>query len=181
MKFSKRTIAVLSVFLVGVIAFSIYMLLPQRSYYTYSKMKVDVNILRTLKGNFKSLYFQSVTQPVGGVNKTLLSPVITVVSGNPGNYGGIIKSEANDTILRFSSTPYPSRYDVSLVQIDSLLAIPEVAYFIVVANKYPPNPNMVAYTIRPYNASGGLIVMNKAYLKLNPCPPAIAYQSSTPN
>jgi hypothetical protein len=180
MKLSRRSIAVIFVIIIGLISFGIYMLFPQRSY-TYSKMKVDISILRALKGNFKSLSFQSVTQSVGGVNKIILSPVITVVSGNPGNYSGVIKAERNDTILNFSATPYPSRYDVSLVQIDSLLAIPEVAYFIVVANKYPPNPNMVAFTIRPYNAGGGLIIMNRAYLRLNPCPPALAYQSSDPN
>jgi hypothetical protein len=180
MKLSRKSIAGIFVVIIGLISFGIYLLFPPRSF-TYSKMKVDISILRGLKSNFKSLYFQSVQQSVGGVNKTILSPVITVVSGNPGNYSGIIKAERNDTILNFSAMPYPSKYDVSLVQIDSLLAIPEVAYFIVVANKYPPNPNMVAYTIRPYNVSGGLIVMNRAYLRLNPCPPALAYKSSDPN
>ena len=180
MKLSKRTIAGILVLVVGVVTLSVFMLFPLRSF-IYTKMKIDVTILKALKGNFKSLYFRSVIQSVGGVNKTILSPVITVISGDAGNYGGVIKSESNDTTLRFSSTPFPSNYTVSLVQIDSLIAIPEVAYFIVVANKYIGNPSMVAYRIRPYKINGELIVLSKAYLRLNPCPPALAYQSTDPN
>ena len=180
MLLSRRTLAGIFVLIIGVITISVYILFPLRSF-SYTKMKVDVTILKALKGNFRSLYFRSVTQSVGNINKTILSPVITVGVGDPGNYGGVIKTENTDTILRFSAQPPSFKYDVSLVQIDSLLSIPQVAYFIVVARKYIPNPTMVSYIIRPYKINGELIDLNRAYLRLNPCPPALAYQSTDPN
>ncbi len=180
MKLSRKAIAGIVVGFVGVITVSLFFIFLPRNF-TYSKMKVDISILRLLKPNFKTLSFRSDLLFEGKVTKTTLLPIITVNTGNPADYGNVIKAAGSDTVLRFSSRPPFSKYDVSLVQIDSLLAIPGVAYFIVVANKYPPSANMVAYTILPYNAKGGLIVMNKAFLRLNPCPPAVAYQATDQN
>jgi len=180
MKLSRKAIAGIVVSFVGVLTVSLFFLFQPRNF-TYSKMKVDVNILRLLKPNFKTLSFRSKWDWQSIEFKRILSPEIEVSTGNPADYGNVIKAAGSDTVLRFSSRPPFSKYDVSLVQIDSLLAIPGVAYFIVVANKYPPSANMVAYTILPYNAKGGLIVMNKAFLRLNPCPPAVAYQATDQN
>ena len=179
MLLSRRTLAGITLLFVGLLTYGVFMFFPRN--YIYTKMKVDVDILKALKGNFRSLSFRNATQSVGSLNKYILTPLITVVSGNPGTYNGVIRTEAIDTILRFNFQPPPFNYDVSLVQIDSLCSIPEVAYFIVVARKYIPNPTMVSYIIRPYKINGELIDLNRAYLKLNPCPPALAYQSTDPN
>ena len=179
MKPRRGTLAGILVVIVAVVTLIVISIFPSK--YVYTKMKVNVDILQALKGNFRSLSFRNATQSVGGLNKYILTPLITVVSGNPGTYNGVIRTEAIDTILRFNFQPPPFNYDVSLVQIDSLCSIPQVAYFIVVARKYSLNPTMVSYIIRPYKINGELIDLNRAYLRLNPCPPALAYQSTDRN
>ena len=172
MVISKNAAAGYAIALAGAIGFTIYAILPQ-SQLNYVNVKLDLATLSRLNTNFKRLVLTSQLQTAVGRDKVTLTPYIEVRTGLPTGYSNLVGIYSGS--VAFPSNKPMSSYEISKQQIDSLLSIPRVAYFVLTPVLYPPDNNYIAYNAVAYNLSNIPIPINAVYQKLNPCPPARAY------
>ncbi len=172
MKLSKTAAAGIVIAFAGAVIVAIYALLPQ-SQLNYVNVKLDVATLARLNMNFKRLVLTSQLQTAVGRDKVTLTPYIEVTAGLPTGYSNLLGIYSGS--VAFASDKPMSSYEISKQQIDSLLSIPRVAYFVLKPVLYPADNKYIAYRAVAYNFSNIPIPIDAVYQQFNPCPPARAY------
>lgn len=163
--------------LIGIAALSVVISVVSAGLLSNDVLYKNVNInyvkLQTLVNtkNLNTLYLQNKYVKTGSITRRDYVTLIAVaydIDGKEINTDGLLVDENSGNV--FPKTKIFANYIANKPQIDSLLHLTGVTYFKLNAKNFT-NPDYTYYNINLFpTPSGG--TGSKAFLRLNPCPPA---------